>query len=373
MIGEDLAVRAASTHGRRFAVDAGIGALGSIGGEWDALAERAATPFLLREWLTAWCEAFAGDEIMVATLREADGGLAAAAVLCERRGRLGTPTNEHTGDWDAVAVDDAARGLLWAGIMGLRRRGLRLEWMRADTRDTAIAAAALTSAGYRILLKPQTASPYLALPATWEGLLASRSSNLRQQWRRRRRALAREGDLALRVTTGDSELERDLETFLALEASGWKGRQATAINSEPRTLRLYRTFARGAAARGALRIYLLELDGRAIAADVGCVVAGVGFLLKTGFDEADADYAPGLVLRGEVLRASIEAGLVGYDFLGGPDPYKLRWTDDLRPRVALHAYRGAAGVAFGSYHRCVRPVLARGLHGIRDLRARSRT
>lgn len=371
MIADHRTLRPAASEGRRFAVTTGLGALRALDGEWDALAARSATPFLLREWLTAWCEAFAVGDVLVVTLREPDGALAAAAVLCELRAVIATPSNEHTGDWDAVAVDDAARRMLWDGIAALRHRGLRLDWLRGDSRAAAVAGDALGSAGYRIMLKPHTSSPYLALPATWEDVLASRSSNLRQQWRRRRKALTRKGDLVLRLTTSGDELERDLDTLLALEASGWKGRQATAILSEPRTVHLYRTFARGAADSGVLRLYLLELDGRAIAGDLGCAVGGIGSLMKTGFDETDAHYAPGLVLRGEVLRASIEEGLIGYDFLGGPDPYKLRWTDELRPRVVMHAYRGMAGVAFSTYHRAVRPVLSRAARGIRQVGPRS--
>ncbi|MGI8728537.1 MAG: GNAT family N-acetyltransferase [Solirubrobacteraceae bacterium] len=355
---------------RQFAISRGLEALGALDAEWDALAARASTPFLLREWLTAWCEAFATAELMVATLREPAGTLVAAAVMCRRRGGLGTPANEHTGDWDATAVDDAARKMLWEGIAALGHRQLRLERLRGGSRATAIAGEALASAGYRTLLRTQTASPYLEFPTTWQELLASRSANLRQQWRRRRRALERGGELALRVTTGGDEFERDLDTFFALEASGWKGRQETAVASDPRTMHLYRSFARAAFQRGVLRLYLLELDGRALAADLGCAVGGIGFLIKTGFDDAEARLAPGLVLRGEVLRASIEEGLTGYDFLGGPDAYKVRWTDDLRPRVEMWGYRGVAGVGFGAYHHAVRPALTRTLRGIRKARKR---
>lgn len=290
----------------------GLDAFDALGDEWDALAARAGTPFLLRAWLTAWCEAFGAHDVMVATVRGRDDRLAAAAVLCERRGALGTPSNEHSGDWDAVAVDDAARRMLGEGIAALGHRQLRLAWLRGDSRATSIAGEALASAGYHTLL-------------------------------------------ALRVTTGGDDLERDLDTFIALESSGWKGRQASAVSSDPRTLRLYRSFARGAAARGLLRLYLLGLDGRALAGDLGRAVGGIGFLIKTGFDDAQAHLAPGLVLRGAVLRACIGERLVGYDFLGGPDAYKVRWTDDVRPRVAMQGYRGVAGVAFSAYHSHIRP------------------
>jgi len=373
VIGDHRAISPPDQEGRRFAVARGLDAFDALGDEWDALAARAGTPFLLRAWLTAWCEAFGAHDVMVATVREPDDRLAAAAVLCERRGALGTPSNEHSGDWDAVAVDDAARRMLWEGIAALGHRQLRLAWLRGDSRATSIAGEALASAGYHTLLTPQTASPYLEFPATWQELLARRSANLRQQWRRRRGALERQGLLALRVTTGGDDLERDLDTFIALESSGWKGRQASAVSSDPRTLRLYRSFARGAAARGLLRLYLLELDGRALAGDLGCAVGGVGFLIKTGFDDAQAHLAPGLVLRGEVLRACIDERLVGYDFLGGPDAYKVRWTDDVRPRVAMQGYRGVAGVAFSAYHSHIRPVLSQAVRGIRRARAANDT
>jgi CelD/BcsL family acetyltransferase involved in cellulose biosynthesis len=87
---------------------------------------------------------------------------------------------------------------------------------------------------------------------------------------------------------------------------------------------------------------LLELDDQLIAGDYGCSFAGTGFLIKTAFSESHERFSPGLVLRGMVLQAAIEEGLASYDFLGGPDRYKLAWASELRPRVRLFAYRGSA-------------------------------
>ena len=79
------------------------------------------------------------------------------------------------------------------------------------------------------------------------------------------------------------------------------------------------------------------------AAELNCVFAGGTFLIKTGFDERYRRFSPGLVLRGEVLQAAIQEGSRFYDFLGGSDSYKLRWTSELRPRTAIKAYRGPGG------------------------------
>ena len=136
---------------------------------------------------------------------------------------------------------------------------------------------------------------------------------------------------------------------------------------DPRTERLYTDFARAAAAAGWLRLQLLELDGVLVAADLNCRFAGGTFLLKTGFDERYAKFSPGLVLRGEVLRAAIEEGSGFYDFLGGPDGYKLRWTPELRPRVALKGYRGAWR-PLATYQSRLRPLLKAGILAARTLR-----
>src|SRR5947208_1473289 len=83
--------------------------------------------------------------------------------------------------------------------------------------------------------------------------------------------LEREGELVFRTTRGGADLDRDLDAMLRVEAAGWKSSEGTAILSDDRTQRLYRAFAYAAAERGWLRIHLLELDGRALAADYSCV------------------------------------------------------------------------------------------------------
>jgi CelD/BcsL family acetyltransferase involved in cellulose biosynthesis len=106
-----------------------------------------------------------------------------------------------------------------------------------------------------------------------------------------------------------------------------------------------------------LRLHLLELDGEVVAGDYSCVYAGGEYLLKTGYDERFGRFSPGLVLRAEVLRQATDAGLRFYDFLGGPDHYKLRWTQDTRARITLRAYRGRTTMLAYLYRSRVRPRL----------------
>jgi CelD/BcsL family acetyltransferase involved in cellulose biosynthesis len=328
--------------------------------EWSDLAPESATPFTTPEWLTAWSGAFGAGELVCPVVRDGDGRLLAAACLSRARaGGLGAPANPHSGDWDVVAADDEARAAVWEAIAGLGAARVALPYLREGSRSLEQAREALEGR-YRLHVAPGPRSPYLELPESYEALMAAASRNLRSQVGRRRRQLEKAmGPVELRTVTGGPELDGALDVLFRLEASGWKARAGTAILHEPGAERLYREFAGAAAERGWLRVYLLEAGGVPLAGDFGIALGGVGFLLKTGFDEAHGRLSPGLVLRGDVLRASIEEGLTGYDFLGPDDDYKLRWTSTVRPRVTLRAFRGPAGLPAAAWHRRVRPALKR--------------
>lgn len=348
-------------------VERDLAAFETLADEWDVLAERAADPFLTVAWLGAWWRAFAGDEGVALTLHDDDGRLlAGGCFLRPRRRELRSMANVHSNYWDVVAVDDAARARMWDELGGLGHRRLRLDFLPS----TDLVHPAIAGAGYRIAAQEIAPSPRLVLPGSLDELLAGRSRNLRSQIGRRRRALQGEGTLEMAVATSPGpELERLLEMFLKVEASGWKGVEGTAIAADPATEALYRGFAAAAAAAGWIRVYVLLLDGEPIAADYGCAFGGGGFLIKTGFDEHFGKFAPGLVLRADVIGASIEEGLGHYDFLGGPDGYKLRWTDDLAPRTTLRAFAGPMGIPAQAWWERGRPALKEARERIRRSRS----
>jgi CelD/BcsL family acetyltransferase involved in cellulose biosynthesis len=328
-----------------------------IAAEWEGLAERGGSPFLTAAWLASWWGALGAERELALVLRGEDGAMLAGSCFIGRRRTLRAAANAHTNDWGIVARDAAAGLRFWEELAALSHNTVALEPLQVEDGAAPALREVLRAAGYRVVEEELNPSPWLELPSSLDSLLAGRSRNLRSQVGRRRRTLQREGVLSLRVVRGGSPLERDLEAFFALEASGWKGRRGTAIASDPALVALYRSFAERAARDGRLRLYMLELDGRLVAADYGCVFDGCGFLIKTAFDEDLGRLAPGLVLRAEVLRASIEEGLSRYDFLGGPDSYKMRWADRLRGRTSMLAFRGSGTAPVYVWRRWMRPSL----------------
>lgn len=308
--------------------------------EWDALATATPSPFLTAAWLQAWWEA-SPQAVRCLLLHDGSGRLRAGALVVRHStGVVRGAADVHSGDWGVVGTDADARAAAWRELAALAHPVGRLLLPSLDHGALESARGALEPLGHRVVELDRLDSPALTLPASHGELLAGVSRNLRSQLGRSRRALERDGRLVLRTTTRIEGLEHDLEVFLRLEASGWKGRMGTAVLSTPRTAALYRRFARLAAAAGSLRLHLLELDGVAVAGDLACRVAGRSALVKTAFDETRANDRPGLVLRAEALRAAIAEGADEYDFLGAPDAYKTRWGAELRPRSTVLAARG---------------------------------
>jgi CelD/BcsL family acetyltransferase involved in cellulose biosynthesis len=330
--------------------------LGALAEQWDRLALLEGSPFLTHAWLSSWWSAFGEGEPRWLVLLDEHGALRAGALVQLAGARLSAAANVHSGAWNAVARDEPARAELWAALAECKANRIQVQGLPDASEGTLALSAALRRAGFSVAEIPGPFCPWLELPPSMEELLAGVSASLRSQIKRRRKGLEKLGPVEFRTVAGGETFDADLETFLRLEASGWKGESGTAILSDPATERLYREFAHAAAAKGWMRLYVLEAGGEPIAADYGCAFAGCNSFIKTGFDEAHSKLSPGLVLRAEVLRSSIEEGLRHYDFLGEADIYKTRWTPQVRPRTRMFAYRGLARPGY-AYRRTVRPLL----------------
>jgi CelD/BcsL family acetyltransferase involved in cellulose biosynthesis len=332
--------------------------LREISPEWNALARELVSPFSTVEWLTSWWEAFGQGTPTCAILRTREGALAAGAFLSAHRRRLSGTANDHSGCWTILARNGHAGSELLRQLAA--GPVTRIVLPRLPSYSAALdAERTLTGSGYRVAWSAALQSPYLTLPSSFDELISRRSSNLRSQFRRRQRALNRLGSIRLRTVSDSREVAASLDSFFDIEGSGWKTARGTAILTDPKAQVLYRRFAAEAAAAGWLRLRLLEFDGDVVAGDLSVVFGGGEFLLKTGFDTELAKLSPGLVLRGEALSAAIDEGLEFYDFLGIAERYKTQWTDEIRERFSLWAFRGTLGLPSYAYRSHLRPALKR--------------
>lgn len=139
---------------------------------------------------------------------------------------------------------------------------------------------------------------------------------LRRQWNQ----LEKRGKLAYSVARQPSEIRIRMEEFLALEASGWKGRERSAMVLD----RFRAAFAREAitnlAEADSVRIHTLDLDGKAIASMVVFLMSGEAYTWKTAYNEQYAKFSPGKLLLAELTEWHLDdANIARSDSCAVPD------------------------------------------------------
>jgi len=145
-------------------------------------------------------------------------------------------------------------------------------------------------------------------------------SHHRREYQRLWRRLAGRGQLVYSISREPDQIRRRFEEFLALEASGWKGRRGTAMLADRYQAAFAREAVNALAGRDLVRIHSLDLDGRAIALLVVFVEAGEAWTWKTAFDEALSEFSPGTLLMLELLKTHLEdPNIVRTDSCATPD------------------------------------------------------
>lgn len=124
--------------------------------------------------------------------------------------------------------------------------------------------------------------------------------------RRLKRRLAEQGQLDYTIAREPEDVRLAIETFLALEASGWKGRARTAMAIDRYRAAFLREAAQRLGEQGICQVHQLTLSGKPLASLVIFVEAGVAYTWKTAYDENFAQYSPGMLLMVEATRSLIE-------------------------------------------------------------------
>jgi hypothetical protein len=133
-------------------------------------------------------------------------------------------------------------------------------------------------------------------------LCAVLSAKHRKMIRRQERQLSEIGRLEYDSLTPDGDVAVWIEEFLRLEASGWKGRENTAIASDESDQSYFRSIAKEAFRRGRLSMQALRLDGRPIAYKCDFPAGRGLFTFRIAFDENYARNSPGMLLEIENVR-----------------------------------------------------------------------
>jgi CelD/BcsL family acetyltransferase involved in cellulose biosynthesis len=315
-----------------------VSSLDDIGADWSALAQAGGNVFSTPEWSSSWWRHHGAPFApLVFACRDDDATLAAVVPLyvwTTKRVRIarfiGTGPADQLGPVSAPCSRAFAAEALRTIVDTAEIDVLLAELLPGDeTWRTSFGTDPL-----RV-----EASPTISLAGGWESYLAARSPNLRQQIRRRERRLRRDHALRFRLAGDAARLQSDLDVLFSLHRARWGKDRSAFLPWE----QFHRDFAAVALERGWLRLWFLDLDGRAVAAWYGFRFAGIESYYQAGRDPSQSDESVGFVLLAHTIREAARDGMREYRLLRGSEPFKQRFADSDSGLETFAIGRGVRG------------------------------
>jgi CelD/BcsL family acetyltransferase involved in cellulose biosynthesis len=311
------------------------GALGPLVAQWDELAKATGRPYCAPAWSLAWWRHAAppGAGLRVITARE-DGRLIGVAPLYTvREGRrhcylplctglsprvepLAAPGRQH--EVAAAICTALSEACPTPDLVGFNGVPMTSPWPQLLTRGWPRRSPWV----HEDVSRP---APIVNLRGTFEQWLNARSRNFRQQMRRSRRQLEREGVQFVMVSS-DAELIDGLRSFAALHYGRWHDRGGSGV-LHPGVEAMLVDAGRALLPEGRFRLWLARHEGRAISAHIFVAAGGEVSYWLGGFDEAWAAQHPSLLVILEALEHCFSSGDGRLDLNSGGQGYKYRFAD----------------------------------------------
>ena len=288
--------------------------------QWRALAERAAEPngYYLPDWemavnasargrigvsaLAAWGNATPDNTahltglLPVISMWRCYKIPLPALVSADPYGTLCTPL------LDRDAAEHAVAGLM----IQARKAGVHALILRDVSLDGA-AMKAFTAASKQAGMHPLVLQSHVraCLDATRDAeevLREALGSKKLKELRRQRNRLAEHGAISFDVARRPADVAPAVETFLQLEASGWKAKRGTALMQDDGDAGFVRRATRALAERGQCEIVTLRAGDTPVAAAIVLRHQDRAFYFKLGVDENFAKLSPGVQLTLDLTR-----------------------------------------------------------------------
>jgi CelD/BcsL family acetyltransferase involved in cellulose biosynthesis len=210
-------------------------------------------------------------------------------------GCLGTPLVTRS------AVEVATERLLAQALRASTFGVVAFPWLGDDGPVVAGLLSALEASGREPALHRSFERAMMRRTTLADGVDAVITSRHRRDLGRLARRLAEKLEAPLEVRD-ESERAAAVEDFMALEASGWKGEDGTALRSRPAHAEYFRELCDGFRAAGRLQLLALGPAEQTVSYKCNLLAGDAVFCFKIAHDESFAHYRPGLQLELRMLE-----------------------------------------------------------------------
>jgi hypothetical protein len=311
------------------------------------LAVYQSTLFSSQVWFDLWLAAFGGEQSGYWSFPGRENRIRIPYVIWNHqfgilrlKSAVGA-ANTHTPRFDVWGSDSPAAEDLREMMRALKVSALIFPLIAADSKLGDLALR--KHKGVWKFLDDNEMTAYVQCTGRWDEYLKSRSKSSKSDWLyHERKALKARSEFVQLSTWHD--VASCLDEVLDVEASGWKGREGSAIKQSEAARKFYRQLAEELANQGKLRLFLMRRDLHIVAFQFCTLDSGILTSLKIGFREEFADESPGQVLQLWVLKWAFGQPTVRlFDMLGPVTATKRRWATGQEPLYTLYVFRWTPG------------------------------
>lgn len=301
---------------------------------WDRLAVERRRPLATPGWMLSWWRNAAPEGALLRTVVvEEEGQLVGIApYYSEPAGRrdyrlLASGLSQRI---EPLAADGREQELAEGMAAALKASEPRpvlvsLEGAPESSPWPDLLKGPLRAAVYRTSVQE---APIVTLAGSFDDWLQTKSSNFRSQMKRARKKVEKEGGV-IRMS-GPDDVEADIASLLRLHEGRWEGRGESGIIGRGMEAMLHEA-ARSLLPSGRFRLSMIDMNGKAISAQLFVAAGGEVCYWNGGFDEEFAQLKPAMVAIFVAIQDAFERGDDRLDLGGGAQDYKLRFADTTDP------------------------------------------
>lgn len=211
-----------------------------------------------------------------------------------------------------------------------RWQSLNLRLMYQGAAETASVIRSISDAGFFV-------NPYFMFENyfadlggnTFSEYYALRSSRVKNTIKRKEKKLAKAHEFSVRILRAYEE--DAVDDYNAVYENSWKDSEQFPD--------FIRELCRLGSEMGVLRMGVLYVDGKAVAAQLWILSGRKALIYKLAYDEAFKDFSVGSILTRDMLEHVLEHDDVDeIDYGVGSENYKKDWMDQTRTLIGLEAF-----------------------------------
>ncbi|HBC47710.1 MAG TPA: hypothetical protein DEO84_02185 [candidate division Zixibacteria bacterium] len=277
------------------------------------------TPMLSYAWLVTYLEYFLelGESWFFLFALNGDQLVGVLPILVTpRRGKgrnhalLRTPFNMHTASVDFLikpGMEDEVLPALLDGLQGVAPERMGLELLRIPAASPTVQALYQPISDSIVIKEFNGKGSFINTTGSFDDYKGSLSHNFNRNLSKANNKLAKLPNVRTIFLSGLEADPKHIDTLMAVESAGWKGKAGTAISSSEVLKAFYTVLIKRLSELGWLEWHILYTNDRPIAVHFAIKMGRTLVLNKIGYDEEFSSYAPGNILLERTIQRAFKS------------------------------------------------------------------